>query len=108
MKEQRKLGKMIIRDRVFKVGDVIRWIPLYATFEEQEDRGLGIVVESRGSIITSYWVGDKKIREFNMLLERSNYVLQDYAPIPQVAEAIERARELGGVVKGDYYSELVI
>ena len=108
MKEQRRLGKMIIRDRIFKVGDVIRWIPLYASYDEQADRGLGVVIESKGGRGKSYWTGDKKIREFNMILERSNYVHQDYAPIPQVAEAIEIARELGGIVEGDNYLEQVI
>jgi hypothetical protein len=111
MREQRRLGNMIIRDRVFKVGDVIRWVPLYVSFEEQEARGLGIVTETEtsGIKVKSYWTGDKKIREIDMLLERNNYTLQDYAPIPQVAEAIEMVRELGGVIEiGDYHLEQVL
>ena len=109
MREQRRLGNMIIRDRVFKVGDVIRWVPLYVPFEEQEARGLGIVTESSGAKVKSYWTGDKKIREIDMPLERNNYILQDYAPIPQVAEAIEMVRELGGVIEiGDYHLEQVL
>ena len=99
---------MIIKDRIFKVGDVIRWIPLYAQYSIQAERGLGVVIESKDGMVRSYWTGDKKIREFNMTLEASNYVLQDYAPIPQVAEAIEAARELGGVVEGDNYLEQVV
>tara|TARA_Y100000590_G_scaffold461111_1_gene621950 strand:- start:728 stop:1024 length:297 start_codon:yes stop_codon:yes gene_type:complete len=95
MREQRRLGNMIIRDRTFKVGDVIRWTPLYVSLEAQEKRGLGVVIESKNETVKSYWTGDQKIREFNMTLERSNYILQDYAPIPQVAEAIKMARELG-------------
>jgi len=107
MREQRRLGDMIIKDRVFKVGDVIRWTPLYAKYSTQAERGLGVVIESKSGMIKSYWTGDKKIREFSMILERSNYILKDYAPIPQVAEAIEMARELGGVVKGDFLEQVV-
>ena len=98
---------MIIKDRIFKVGDVIRWIPLYTHYGKQAERGLGIVIESKDAMIKSYWTGDKKIREFSMTLEASNYVLQDYAPIPQVAEAIEAARELGGVVEGEFLEQVV-
>ena len=104
MFSQRRLGNMIIRDRKYRVGDVIRWIPSYAMFADEEERGLGIVVEASDDsrMIKAYWTGDKKIREIDTFLMVSNFLLQDYAPIPQVAEAIVLARAEGLVVEENY------
>ena len=96
---QRKIGNNVIRDRVFKVGDVIRWVPSYAEWSEQENRGLGIVIESSGHICKAYWTGDKTIRVIDTVLERNMYMLQDYAPIPQVKEAVDLALKSGRVVE---------
>jgi len=104
---QRKLGNMIIKDRTFKVGDVIRWVSMYAPFNEHEERGLGIIFEVDGSNTKSYWTGDKKIRKINMVLEKSSYILQDYAPIPQVTKAIELARRLERIVEEDYCERVI-
>ena len=94
---QRKIGNNVIRDRVFKVGDVIRWTPSYANWKQQEERGLGIVIETNGHVCKAYWTGDKTIRTINTVLERNMYILQDYAPIPQVKEAVELALKAGRV-----------
>ena len=106
---QRRLGNMIIRDRKYKVGDVIRWVSTYAHFVDQEKRGLGVVVEARdnGQTLKVYWAGDKKIRDMDARLMRNNLALQDYAPIPQVAEAIVRARAEGLVVEEGYCERVV-
>ena len=96
---QRKIGNNVIRDRVFKVGDVIRWTPSYAEWSQQEERGLGIVIDSNGHKCKAYWTGDKTIREIDTVLERNMYILQDYAPIPQVKEAVELALKAGRIVE---------
>ena len=96
---QRKVGNMVIRDRIFQVGDVIRWAPNYADWSEQESRGLGVVIETNGAVCKAYWIGDKTIRTINTVLERNMHILQDYAPIPQVKEAIELALKSGRVVE---------
>jgi len=90
MKEQRKLGNLIIRDRNFKMGEVFRWVPSYALLEDIKKRGFGIVIKAEGPRFEAYWTGDGKIRKHNLFLERNTYVLQDYAPIPQVAETIQK------------------
>jgi len=97
--KQRKIGNNVIRDRAYKVGDVIRWIPSYASWKQQDERGLGIVIEVNGHICKTYWTGDKTIRTLNTVLERNMYILQDYAPIPQVKEAVELALKAGRVVE---------
>ena len=104
---QRKLGNNVIRDRMFQVGDVIRWVPNYAEWSEQEDRGLGVIIEADGTKCKAYWTGDKTIRKIDMVLERNTHVLQDYAPIPQVKEAIELALKSGRIVE-DFNSVRVV
>ena len=89
MKEQRKQGNLIIRDRNFKVGEVFRWIPTHDTAQRSESRGFGIVVKADGPRFEAYWTGDGKVRKHDLTLWRNSYILQDYAPIPQVAETLQ-------------------
>ena len=76
------------RDRHFKTGDVIRWVPSYQTIEQVRARGLGIVVESKGPKFKAYWIGDNEVRRHDNR-PSGQYLLQDYAPIPQVADWLE-------------------
>ena len=89
MKKQRKQGELVIKDRNFKIGEVFRWVPSYASQEDVEARGFGIVVKADGPSFEAYWTGDGKVRKHDLTLERNTCILQDYAPIPQVAETIE-------------------
>jgi len=104
---QRQIGHNVIRDRKLQVGDVIRWVPNYADWSEQEARGLGVIIETNGAICKAYWTGDKTIRTINTILERNTHILQDYAPIPQVKEAVELALKAGRIVE-DHRSVRVI
>ena len=85
---QRKLKELVIRDRGFKVGDVFRWAPSHSSQKVVESRGFGIVTEVNGAHFKSYWTGDGEIRNHDMRLTHSSFILQDYAPIPEVAEAL--------------------
>ena len=83
----RKLKDLVIRDRQFKVGDVFRWIPMYGQ-EVAESRGFGVVIDVDGPIFKAYWTGDERIREHDSRLVHTSFILQDYAPMPEVAEVL--------------------
>ena len=86
-----KHGKIYSKNRYFKAGDVIKWTPAYPSSTDVESRGLGIVINSKGSKFEAYWIGDGKVREADAFLPGC-YVLQDVAPIPQVKEYIDNIR----------------
>ena len=88
----RKLKELVIRDRGFKVGDVFRWAPNHASPEVVESRGFGVVTEVHGPRMKAYWTGDEQIREHDMRLERTSFILQDYAPMPEVVEVLGASR----------------
>ena len=80
-----KIGGEYSTDRYYKVGDVIRSIPVtrgtgaYARCRQ----GLGIIVEVNGPRFEAYWTGDGKLRKadcrpmgFNIVLWK---VLMDLA-----------------------------
>ena len=83
----RKLKELVIRDRNFKVGDVFRWIPRHGQ-EVAALRGFGVVIEVNGPLMKAYWTGDERIREHDVRLVHTSFVLQDYAPMPEVAEVL--------------------
>ncbi len=93
MKKQRKQGNLIIRDRNFKVGEVFRWVPNYDAQKTVESRGFGIVTKVDGPKFEAYWTGDGKVRKHDLTLWRNAYILQDYAPIPQVAETLQELQK---------------
>jgi hypothetical protein len=74
------------KDRHYKKGDVIRWCPSWGAQELVEKQGLGVVVEANGPLFKAYWTGDGQVRSHDARPLGSMYLLQDYAPIPQVAE----------------------
>ncbi len=74
------------KDRYYKKGDVIRWCPSWGAQELAEKRGLGVVVEAKGPLFKAYWTGDGQVRSHDARPIGGMYILQDYAPIPQVAE----------------------
>lgn len=74
-------------DRYFKVGDVIRYTGPGITPDQIKSRGLGIVVSSSGPMFQTYWVGDRTVRGADA--RGGGHSLQDFAPIPQVAEWFE-------------------
>ena len=47
MEEQRKLGNLIIRDRNFKMGEVFRWVPSYASLEDIKKRAREAIAHFR-------------------------------------------------------------
>jgi hypothetical protein len=75
------------KDRYFKIGDIIRWVPKYVT----KENGMGIVVSATGPLFEAYWVGTKEIKKHDAR-GPSSFLLQDITPIPQVAETINRMR----------------
>jgi len=86
--ELKKIGGLKNNDRLFKVGDVIRYVGPGQTAEAIEEKGVGIVVAVDGPIFETYWVGDEKIRKADARWP-GIYKLQDIAPIPQVAEWVK-------------------
>ena len=82
----RKLKELVIRDRGYKVGDVFRSVG--SSSELDESRGFGVVIETDGPLFRAYWTGDGAIREHDMRLSRTSFILQDYAPMPEVAEVL--------------------
>jgi hypothetical protein len=87
----RKLKDLVIRDRNFKVGDVFRWVPRHGQ-KAAESRGFGIVIDVDGSFFKAYWTGDERIREHDLRLVYTSFILQDYAPMPEVAEVLSASR----------------
>jgi len=75
------------RDRYYKIGDVIRYI---STYDLVHNQGLGIVVEADGPIFKAYWTGDEKVRNHDARPIGYSYILQDIAPVPQVAEWLKK------------------
>ena len=88
----RRLKELVIRDRDFKVGDVFRWVPSHSPQEVVESRGFGIVTEVDGPSMKAYWTGDGEIRSHDMRITRTSFILQDYAPMPEVAEVLNANR----------------
>lgn len=88
-----KIGGEHSTDRYYKVGDVIRAIPVtqgHSAVRDKQRQGLGIVVEADGPRFEAYWTGDGKLRKGDSRPIGYAYKLQDLAPIPQVAESIKR------------------
>ena len=85
-----KQKELVIRDRGFKVGDVFRSVG--SPFEIEESRGFGIVIETNGPYFKAYWTGDSEIRSHDVRLDRTAFILQDYAPMPEVAEVLNESR----------------
>ena len=86
-----KIGGEYSTDRYYKVGDVIRPVPVTqgtGAFARCR-QGLGIVVEVNGPRFEAYWTGDGKLRKADCRPMGFAYKLQDLAPIPQVAEVIK-------------------
>ena len=86
--ELKKIGGLKNNDRLFKVGDVIRFVGPHHTTESIEKKGVGIVVSAEGPIFETYWLGDGKIIKADARWP-GIYKLQDFAPVPQVAEWLE-------------------
>ena len=86
--ELKKIGGLKNNDRYFKVGDVIRFVGAHHTSESTEEKGVGVVVSVKGPIFETYWVGNGKIGEGDARCP-GVYKLQDFAPIPQVANWLE-------------------
>jgi hypothetical protein len=80
------------KHRYFKTGDVLQWCPMYASQKEVERRGLAIVISHNGPKFEAYWVGSKEITSIDARL--GAYILQDIAPIPEVAEALKKMKEV--------------
>ena len=88
-----KISYEHVKNRYFKVGDVIKWTPRYITLSEVKAREMGIVVSvGEGTKFKAYWTGDGVVREHCAFLPGS-FVLQDLAPIPQVKEYVEKVLE---------------
>jgi len=87
-----KHGKIYSKNRYFKVGDVVKWTPAYASQDDVESRGLGIVIGSEGTKFEAYWTGDGKVRKDSAFLPGC-FVLQDTAPIPQVKEWVDSIKK---------------
>ena len=78
-------------NRYYKVGDVLRWIPRYLSQEKVDERGLAIVISSDGPIFEAYWIGTKEIDKHDAR-GMMNFRIQDIAPLPEVAEVINKVR----------------
>ena len=78
------------KTRYFKNGDVLRWAPSYATQERVEERGVAIVISHNGPKFEVYWVGTKEISAHDARI--GGYILQDIAPLPEVAKIINAMR----------------
>jgi len=86
MEELKELGGLYSKNRYYKVGDVLRWTPGYASIEQMEGKGLAVVIESQGPKFTAYFLGDGSITKHDARPMGGNFILQDLAPLPQVAE----------------------
>ena len=87
IEELKSINGLENRDRYFKVGDVIRYTGPGCTIPQIRSRGLGVVVSSSGPLFDTYWVGDGIVRSADA--RGGGHSLQDFAPIPQVAEWLE-------------------
>jgi hypothetical protein len=79
-----KHGELFSKDRDYKVGDVLRWVPNNANWEKVEDKGLAVVIKASGPLFTVFWLGDESISEHDARWE--GFKLQDLAALPQVVE----------------------
>ena len=86
--ELKKVGGLKNNDRLFKVGDVIRYIGRGLTSDAIREKGVGIVISVNGPFFETYWVGEEKISKADFRWP-GVYKLQDIAPIPQVAEWVK-------------------
>ena len=77
-----KHGELFSKDRDYKVGDVLRWVPNSANWEKVEDKGLAVVIKASGPLFTVFWLGDESISEHDARWE--GFKLQDLAALPQV------------------------
>jgi hypothetical protein len=91
--ENMKLTREHSDDRYYKVGDVIRWIPAYATQKAYDARGLGIVVKAEGPIFEAYWTGEGMVRTADARPMSYNYILQDLKTVPKIKEYVEKVLE---------------
>ena len=85
LSELKKIGGLKNNDRLFKIGDVIRFVGPGQTTDAITEKGLGIVVSIDGPLFEIYWVGDGKISKADARWP-GIYKLQDIVPVPQVAE----------------------
>ena len=95
--ELRNINGLKNNDRYFKVGDVIRHVGPNQSLTLVESRGVGIVVSANGPIFQAYWVGDGAVKEADA--RGGGYNLQDFAPIPQVAEWLENKSQVADIVE---------
>ena len=89
MEELKGIGGFHSKPRYFKVGDVIRWVPMYAKPETVRERGLAVVTKAEGCKFDAYFLGNGHRMVACDARIPPQFQLQDSAPIPQVAEWVE-------------------
>tara|TARA_R110001592_G_scaffold356129_1_gene657491 strand:+ start:353 stop:679 length:327 start_codon:yes stop_codon:yes gene_type:complete len=86
--ETMRKNKFHSKPRWYKIGDVIKWTPKYASQDKYNERGLGVVVKAQGPNIQVYWLGNGELTKHDVRMPQI-FQLQDLAPMPEVADWLE-------------------
>jgi hypothetical protein len=77
-------GETSKKDRHFKAGDVIRFIPSHTPDDRAAKWGVGVVIDGKGPIFRALWVRDGIIRENDARMAR--FQLLDVEPVEDIGE----------------------
>jgi len=78
-------------DRHYKLGDILRWAPTNARWEQVEAKGLAVVIKADGPFFSLFWLGDESTSDHDA--RWGGFVLQDLAPMPEVAVHVATMRQ---------------